>query len=562
MSSLKWRTLVVIIVWALAILWNLPNITKLPDNWPFSKKKLSYGLDIQGGIHLVMGVDVDGVIRESATRTATGLPAALKEDNLNIESASVVPEQLGQVRIKVAEGQDVKPITDWLEKHYQNVMQILSTDGKMITMAYYDNYLNDLRQRVVGQAIETIRNRIDEFGVAEPSITAEGSDRILVQLPGIADASRAKELINKTARLDFMLVDNTVNPQQVSGWVADAEKKGAYSLATLHYTQYVERINKDIKDKLPPNTMVLFSRNESAASLEAGKDAFLVRTDTGLGGNVLKDAYVGIDQYGKPEVHFSMEPESAKKFADLTTNNKGRMLAVVLDKVVKSAPVINGPIPNGEGVITLGSGRDRNKLMDEAKLISMSLRAGALPAALQQLEERSVGPTLGADSIHKGAKAAVIGSLLVLLFMLFYYKAFGAIADLAMLMNLLITFAVLTTLGATLSLPGVAGMALTVGMAVDANVIIFERIKEEMRKGIGMKSAIREGYDKAFSAIFDANVTTVASCLVLMYYGTGPVRGFAVTLTIGLAASMFTAVYFTRVVVEWLTTRAKLNLSI
>jgi preprotein translocase subunit SecD len=562
-QSYRWRTVLVFTVFAMAALWVLPNVVKVPDNWIFSKKKLNYGLDIQGGVHLVMGVDTDGVLRESAKRVASTMGEALKSEGAEVTKAEVVqdtnPPQLEVLAGGATDGAKLKAA---IEKRFENVLQVLTTEDKRVVVAYYDNYLNDLRNRIVEQAIETIRNRIDEFGVAEPSITAQGSNRILVQLPGAADANSAKDLINRTARLEFMMVEESVAPDQLVSWISEAEKAGGYDITKLRYSQYVDRVNADLKTKLPKDTMVLFGKNDAAATIEVGKEPYVVRTDTGLGGEALRDAFVGLDEYGKPEVKFSMEPVGAKKFADLTGANKGRRMALVLDKVVKSAPVIQGQIPNGEGRITLGAGRDMQKTMDEAKLISMALRAGALPAALEQLEERTVGPTLGADSIQKGAQAAVIGSLLVFLFMAVFYKGFGLIAVLAMMFNLLITFAILTSLGATLTLPGVAGIALTVGMAVDANVIIFERIKEELRKGVGLKSAVREGFDKAFSAIFDSNITTIATCLVLMYFGTGPIRGFAVTLTAGLGASMFTAVFFSRLMAEWLTHKLNLKLSI
>jgi len=237
-------------------------------------------------------------------------------------------------------------------------------------------------------------------------------------------------------------------------------------------------------------------------------------------------------------------------------------MAIVLDKVVKSAPVINEPITQGRGQITLGRSRDPQQTLNEAKIISTALRAGALPATLEQLEERTVGPSLGADSIKKGQTGTMIAALAVFLFMAFYYKSFGIIADLALAFNLLITLAILSSLGATLTLPGVAGLALTLGIAVDANVIIYERVKEEMAKGASLIAGIRDGYDRAFSSIFDSNVTSIAVCVVLMYFGTGPVRGFAVTLLTGLFITTFTAVFFTRAVLDLLVVKWKWNLSV
>jgi preprotein translocase subunit SecD len=298
--------------------------------------------------------------------------------------------------------------------------------------------------------------------------------------------------------------------------------------------------------------------------MEAGHKPLLLKTNEGVTGDHLTDAYVGIDQQGSgaPVVNFRFDAVGARLFGDLTKRNVRKQMAIVLDKVVKSAPVINSAITGGSGVITLGGGRDPKGVLDEAKIISMALKAGALPATLEQLEERTVGPTLGADAIAKGRLAAIVAAALVFLFMAWYYKSFGVIADLSLAFNVLITMAVLSSLGATLTLPGVAGLALTVGIAVDANVIIYERIKEEMAKGASLAGASREGYDRAFSSIFDANVTSIAVCVVLMYFGSGPVRGFAVTLLCGLVTTMFTAVFFTRALVDLLASRWKLNLAI
>ena len=258
------------------------------------------------------------------------------------------------------------------------------------------------------------------------------------------------------------------------------------------------------------------------------------------------------NEYGSPQVKIRFNPMGGKKFADLTGNNVGRQIAVVLDKRIKSAPNVQNKIPNGEGVITLGGGRNSEQMMEEAKMISTALRAGALPATLEQLEERTVGPTLGADSINKSKQAGLLGAFLVLIFMVLYYRSLGVIADLALLLNIGMIIAALTSLGATLTLPGIAGIVLTMGMAVDANVIIYERIKEELRKGSGLALAVKEGFDRAFWAIFDSNITTMATCVVLIYFGTGPVRGFGVTLLIGLVTSMFTAIFVTHALIDML----------
>jgi preprotein translocase subunit SecD len=296
--------------------------------------------------------------------------------------------------------------------------------------------------------------------------------------------------------------------------------------------------------------------------MEAARIPYLLKLDEVVTGDRLTNAQVGMDQYGKPIVQFRFDGLGTKSFGDLTRKHTKEQMAIVLDKVVKSAPVINEPITGGSGQITLGGGRDYNASLNEAKLISTALRAGALPATLEQLEERTVGPSLGADAIKKGQVATIAAALLVFVFMAFYYKSFGVIADLSLAFNILIVIAVLSSLGATLTLPGVAGLALTLGISVDANVIIYERVKEEMHKGANLLGAIREGYDRAFSSIFDANVTSIAVCVVLMYYGTGPVRGFAITLLTGLMITTFTAVFFTRALLDLLVGKWKMNLSV
>jgi preprotein translocase subunit SecD len=408
----------------------------------------------------------------------------------------------------------------------------------------------DYKKRVIGQAIETIRNRIDEFGVAEPSISQQGEDRILVQLPGMADAEKAKQLINTTAKLDFMPLSEDPIIQQLPQLIEEAEKAGNYNLGTLKYSDYVTRVNQDLKAKLPANTVVYFEKSENAQNLETGKVPFLVKTDSGLSGSDLDDSFVSFDQYGSPIVSLRFNSVGAVKFKDLTTQYVGKSMAIVLDRVIKSAPRINEPIAGGSAQITLGGGRDRNKMMDEAKMISTSLRAGALPAALEQLEERRVGPSLGADSVKKAQMASLIGALAIILFILIRYKAMGLVADISLGVNVLAVLALLSSLGATLTLPGIAGIALTVGFAVDANVLINERIREELAKGSSFMMALEEGYNRAWSAILDANVTTAGTAAVLLYFGTGPVKGFAVTLLVGIATTLFANVFISKVLAD------------
>lgn len=550
-ESLRSRILIIVAVLAFAIIWVLPNVVDLDKKWWFTKDRIVYGLDIQGGLHLVMGVDIDGVLKESSKRLSSTLEEHLKEKQTEVLGIQVTNPTTGEMELKLKSAADQEAVREVVERDY-NSLQVIEAEGDVIKVRYYEAVLRDRKSKVVSQSIETLRNRIDEFGVAEPSITAQGTNRILVQLPGIEDAARAKELINKTARLEFMMLHEAHEPAKLAEWIREVEEKEGLKMADTSYSEYVQKLNVALKDKLPKDSVIYFEKSEQAKTIEAGAIPHLLRTDTDLGGDELKDAFVSQDEFGAWQVAINFTPQGGGKFAVLTEKNIGKQMAVVLDKVVKSAPVIQSKIPNGRGVIEMGSSQD---VLGEAQLIATALRAGSLPASLEQLEERTVGPSLGADSIAKGKKAGLIGALLVIIFMLFYYKVFGVVANVALGFNILILLAVLSSLGATLTLPGIAGIVLTLGMAVDANVIIFERIKEELRKGAGLSMALKDGYGHAFSAILDANITTAAVCVVLMYFGTGPVRGFAVTLMIGIGASMFTAIFVTRTVFEVMVTK-------
>jgi preprotein translocase subunit SecD len=555
-DNLRVRGFLVFLFLLFCGIYLLPNVVTLPESYPFNRKKLNYGLDIQGGAHLVYSVDVHGVIAERTERTARALTIELKEAGVDVES--VLPnEARDALTIKMKSEADRPKVDAVLKEHYNTTLQEVSSEGKDIQLRYYDAVVEQWRSGIINQAIEVIRNRIDEFGVAEPVIAAQGANRILVQLPGITDPARAKELINKTAKLDFRLVATTMEPAKVAQLVAEAEKAGNYKLGKdgLPYAAYFKRVNDDLKGKLPPNTMVAFEKDQNATSLEVGKHPVLVTTDIDISGSLLEDAFPSQGQYGEPVVSFKFGAEGRKKFGEVTGANVHRQLAVVLDNIIFTAPVINERI-DGQGQITLGN-RNAEESQKEAQLISTALRAGALPAALQQEEERSVGPSLGSDSIEKGKRAGMIGILLVIIFVSFYYKIFGVVAACCLGLNVLGLLAVLSALGATLTLPGIAGITLTVGMAVDANVIIYERIREEIGRGIGVRTAIKDGFEHAFSAIFDSNVSTGIAAAVLIYFGSGPVRGFGVTLIAGIATTMITAVFVTRYFLDVLVTNSK-----
>jgi preprotein translocase subunit SecD len=551
MENLKTRIWLAIAGIVLIAVFLMPNFINTEKVWWPTDRKLNYGLDIQGGLHLVMGVDVAGVVRESATRQVASLKVEFEREKIAVSDIVLTAPDAGEFEIKTTEVDRVKELMD---TRYSTMLQMLNRTDSSLKYHYYESYLTDFKQKVIQQGIETIRNRIDEFGVAEPSIQQQGTNRILVQLPGMADADRAKQLVNTAAKLDFMLVSNQV-PPNLTELIANAETAGNYTMKDMKYSAYVDRLNKDLAGQIPENTMVLFERSENAQTIESGRIPYLLQTNTNLGGDALTDAFVSFDQYGVPEVALRFNPAGTNAFRDLTTANVGRQMAIVLDKVVKTAPNIQTAIGNGEARITLNRSGNRDQSLNEAKMISTSLRAGALPAALEQLEERRVGPSLGADAIKKAQMGTLAGAFLIFLFIAIRYRTMGIISDLVLGLNITAVLALLTSLGATLTLPGIAGIALTVGFAVDANVLINERIREELAKGTSFLFAVKEGYNRAMSAILDANITTAATAMVLLYFGTGPVRGFAVTLLIGITTTMFANVFVSKVIVDVLTTK-------
>jgi preprotein translocase subunit SecD len=377
-------------------------------------------------------------------------------------------------------------------------------------------------KRAVEQAIETIRNRVDQFGVTEPLIVGQGDRDILVQLPGVKDPERAIALIGKTAQLEFHMLDESMSPEQ-------AQSQGVPFGSEVLYDKQVD-----------PTTRQVLGRGQP----------YLVQKRIMMTGDVIKDAKVQINQqYNEPYVSMEFNSVGARIFERITGENVGKRMAIILDGVVQSAPVIRERIPGGNAQIS-GS-----FTMEDASDLTIALRSGSLPAPVKILERRTVGPSLGLDSIKSGLYSAGLGSLLVVAFMVVYYKGTGFVADLALIINLVLIGATMSLFGATLTLPGIAGIALTVGMAVDANVLINERIREELRLGKSPLNAVEAGYDKAFTAILDSNLTTIIAAVALYAFGTGPIKGFAVTLTIGLVWSMFTAITGTRVVFDWILTR-------
>ena len=477
-------------------------------------RTLNLGLDLQGGIHLVLGVDLDKAIEAQVERAATSLRSSLEKKGV---SSRIQRRSTTEIAVELPSPQTWQAA----QAAFNELGQFESKDADQaagrVVLALRPREAATLKELAVRQALETIRNRVDQFGVAEPSIVQQGENRILVQLPGVQDPDRAKSLIGKTALLEFKLV--------VEG--ADIERA--------------------LRDGPPEGTEVLHQRRVDKETRQETRTPYLVQKKSLLTGADLATARVSIDQTtSEPYVSVELNPAGARAFAALTEANVGRRLAIILDGNVHSAPVIRERIPSGQAQITGGF------TSEEATDLAIVLRAGALPAPVQVLEERTVGPSLGADSIRQGVIAILASTAMVGLFMLVYYRVSGLIANVALILNILILLAVMAGFHATLTLPGIAGIALTVGMAVDTNILIFERIREELRSGKTVRVAIGAGFSRAFKTVVDTHVTVLVSGLILFQFGTGPVKGFAVSLMIGIAASLFTAVFFTRLLFDLL----------
>jgi len=524
LKSISWKPVVVVAVFLAATIYILPTFN--PGIWPH--KAISLGLDLQGGMHLVLEVESDKALASTMERIAQELKERARRENF---TATFKVVDGARIEATVDGDDAIKAFQSVLDQDYRDLrVQDRQRDGAHLTLNLDlpEKEAEHIKQLAVSQALETIRNRIDQFGVSEPDIRRQGDRRLLIQLPGIKDTDRAKELIGRTAQLEFKLVDERMSPEAA------------------------------LKEGLPPGTEILYQVDVDPGTRREYKVPYLLRKTPLLTGEYLTDARVRYDQSKRSYyVAIDFDRKGARIFERVTGENIHKRLAIVLDNKVHSAPEIQDRIAGGSAVIT------GNFTATQAEDLAIVLRAGALPAPVKVLEERTVGPSLGKDSINKGLISMVVGGLLVVFFMLIYYKASGLLADIALLLNVLLMGAGLAAFQATLTLPGIAGFILTIGMAVDANVIIFERIREELRLGKTPRAAVDAGYDRGTLTILDANVTTLIAALVLFQFGTGPVKGFAVTLSLGVVASMFTALVFTRLVYDiYLTGRKVTRLSI
>jgi len=520
-KNLGWRAAIVAFLIFTALIYLTPTLTKeLPPWWSsiLPQDKIKLGLDLQGGMHLVMEVEAEKAVEADLERDVEDIKIDLRK--AKIRYLELRRHKTDSIVLTLMREEDRKIFEDVVKVNYPDY-EIEAGDKKeegfALRLILSSAARSQSMKMATAQALETIRNRIDQFGVSEPDIRPQGDYRILIQLPGIKDPERALRLIGKTAHLEFKLVDDE------------------------------NSLEEAMKGNMPAGREILYQTSVDPKTGIQKKSPYLLKKRTPLTGKYITDARVQIDnEYNEPYVSLSFDNKGARIFERITGDNIEKRLAIVLDNNVYSAPVIRDRIPGGRAQI---SGRFT---MEDARDLAIVLRAGALPAPVKILEERTVGPSLGKDSIEKGFKSMIIGGVIVILFMIIYYGLSGAIADMALLLNILFIMGGLAFFGATLTLPGIAGMILTIGMAVDANVLIFERIREELRLGKTARAAIDGGYSKALVTILDANVTTFIAALVLFQFGTGPIRGFAVTLSIGIVASFITAVFVTRVIFDYL----------
>jgi len=511
----RWKTWLILTVLIVSLMGALPNLMTPPSWWPTAlSKPMNLGLDLKGGIHLVLEVDVDKAVSHGVEGDIDTARQALRKEKIRYRKLAAEGNTLN---IVIKNSDEVAAAEKILADAF-NSYTITVTDNSF-TLVLKESMAEETRKLAVEQAIEVIRGRIDALGTTEPVIVKQGERRILIQIPGFEDSARAKDLIGRTAQLQFKLVD----------------EKGD--------------LDRALSGQLPSGDIIMYGPEQSRNG-QTYRQPYLLKKRTELSGSEIADARVSIDsQFNEYAVTLKFNSKGARKFDKLTAAHVGERFAIILEDVVTSAPVIRERIAGGSAQIT-GSFTP-----EEAHDLAIILRAGALPAPVKVVEERSIGPSLGQDSIEQGMNSIIFGSILVLIFMGIYYRMFGLVANLALVFNMLLILAAMSIIGGTLTLPGIAGIVLTIGMAVDANVLIFERIREELRLGKTPLAAIDGGYDKALSTIVDANITTLIAAIVLFQFGSGPVKGFAITLSVGILASMFTAITVTRGVVALSTAK-------
>jgi preprotein translocase subunit SecD len=517
----RWKATAIILTAFVICLFAIPNFLpeKMVQSWPkWAQRHVVLGLDLQGGSHILLEVDTNAVRKEKLEAVRDDVRRVLRDARVGYTGLVV---RGNSVEVRIREGSNFDQAVDKLRELSQPLGGILGSStgqrtldvtteaGSLVRLTLTDPAILERVRQSVEQSIQIIERRVNELGTVEPLIQRQGVDRILVQVPGLQDPTRLKELLGKTAKLDFRMVDVSIPAEQA------------------------------LQGRVPPDSEILYGTTTP-------RTPYLVEKRILVSGSDLTDAQPGFDQRtNEPIVSFRFNTSGARKFAQITQENVGKPFAIILDNQVISAPVIREPILGGSGQIS-GS-----FTVESANDLAILLRAGALPAPLTIIEERTVGPGLGQDSIAKGKLSSYVGAAMVIAFMLVTYGLFGLFANIAVAINVAMIFGILSLLNATLTLPGIAGIVLTVGIAVDSNVLIYERIREEVRGGRTPINAIDAGFSRALATILDSNITTFIAAAVLFYIGTGPVRGFAVTLGIGIITTVFTAFTLTRLIVAY-----------
>ncbi|MDX1410542.1 MAG: protein translocase subunit SecD [Nitrospirales bacterium] len=558
MKKIRTRLTLLITITIVSLILSIPSFPSIYQTLPgwaksiLSDRGLSLGLDLQGGIHLVLEVEEDRAVEIAVDRSRKAVVELFDDKEIPFDSV----EREGSTGLTItllpdggegndqSDGKDPKDIKEeiiqLMSDNFPNFIEGDSSDTRLV-FELTSPEIDRIKNSAINQALETIRNRIDQFGVAEPLIQRLGRNQIAIQLPGIKDPARAKALIQETAQLEFKMLDE--------------------SEIALEFPANVEKgkeaeVRKKFEGRLPEGSEILFETVISDTDTRSYSVPYLVKKDAALTGDVLQDARVTIGDFNEPIVGVTFDSKGAREFEQVTGANVGKRMAIVLDGTVYSAPVIRDRISGGraviEGVFTT----------NEANDLAVILRAGALPAPLRTLQDLTVGPSLGRDSIEKGLNTTIMAGILVLIFMIVYYRLSGIIADFALALNLIALLGALSGLNATLTLPGIAGIILTIGMGVDSNILIFERIREELRQGRPVRLAVDGGYDKALLTIVDSHVTTLITGFALFLFGTGPIKGFAVTLCLGIGINLFTALVGTKVVFDLFNRRKLERLSI
>ncbi len=551
-TNLKLKIGLLVTVILFSIMTIVPSFYAGAPSWwkkYLAPQGLKLGLDLQGGMHLVLRVDLDKAVENSLGLAASDLKEGLAEKNISaVQLESTDP---AQIVFTLPNTGAVDTINQVIKEDFPNLdVKVEAEQGSFprITLKLTADEIDFIRQNAVAQSLEIIRNRIDQFGVAEPVIIRQGEDEIVVQLPGVKDPDRAMGLIGQTAQLEFKLVADDAGidlPQLIDQAIKSDQWKEGDSR---------EQLNLALQGRLPKGTEVYFQRIIDNQTKRESKVPILLNSPILMTGEMVKNAQVRIGgTFNEPYVSLDLTGRGGKIFANVTEKNVNKRLAIVLDQVVRSAPVIREKIMGGSAQI---SGSFTH---EEATDLAIVLRVGALPAPVEIIQNLTVGASLGQDSINKGLTSGLFGALLVLVFMVIYYRMSGVIADFALALNILFLFSGLAMLGATLTLPGIAGIILSIGMAVDANVLIFERMREEFELGKSVKSGVDSGFNKAFWSIVDSQVTTLITAMALFLFGTGPIKGFAVTLSLGIIFNLFAVLFCTRLIYDWLYSIRKLR---